>query len=599
MIGGPDSFGAGGYLDTPVEKALPVDMDIKQRKVMPKGTLVLILHTVEFPDGNAWAAEIAIAALNVLSAQDLMGGLGYLHSRGDSWIFNMSRVGNKVAIRNAIRQGSTQIGDMPSVDGTLRLAYGALTSGEAGSAAAKRILIISDGDPAPPTARLVKQIKDAGISVSTVVINPHSPNDLNMMEGLAKDTGGAFYHPSNPNVLPQIFMKEASIVKRGMIIEDPFEPKVHHESELLYGLAESAIPSLNGYVVTTPKDEATIPLVSHEGDPILAHFRYGLGKSVAFTSDATNRWATDWLAWEGFDRFWAQTVRWVTRDLTPTNFRVETSVQNGRGQVRVDAVDKEGNFINFLRPKGVVTSPAPDFESFELALNQSAPGIYEASFPLGQNGVYMINLLYTREDGTQGSIPAGLSLGYSPEYEYTNSNVPLLEQIALAGGGQVAAAGYNPFIHDLIATPAVTPIWHVLALLAICLFPIEIFVRRVVIPMSVVTDPIVRLLKRLPALGSLIPAPPTRPVAVTGTYSASVEARDFDGPAMEGAPAFGQTEAASPSASAAGQAASPEPSTETAQDERSGYTGQLLAAKERAIARKTRRISSLDEKNKR
>ncbi len=177
--------------------------------------------------------------------------------------------------------------------------------------------------------------------------------------------------------------------------------------------------------------------------------------------------------------------------------------------------------------------------------------------------------------------------------------MPLLEQIALAGGGQVAAAGYNPFVHDLIATPAVTPIWHVLALLAICLFPIEIFVRRVVIPMSVVTDPIVRLLKRLPALGSLIPAPPTRPVAVTGTYSAAVEARDFDGPAVEDAPAFGQTEATTPSAPVAGQAASPEPSTETAQDEVFGYTGQLLAAKDRAIARKTRRISSLDEKNKR
>lgn len=37
MVGGPDSFGAGGYYDSAVERALPVNMDIKERKVMPRG----------------------------------------------------------------------------------------------------------------------------------------------------------------------------------------------------------------------------------------------------------------------------------------------------------------------------------------------------------------------------------------------------------------------------------------------------------------------------------------------------------------------------------------------------------------------------------
>ena len=33
MLGGRDSFGAGGWMNTPVEKALPVDMEIKALKV--------------------------------------------------------------------------------------------------------------------------------------------------------------------------------------------------------------------------------------------------------------------------------------------------------------------------------------------------------------------------------------------------------------------------------------------------------------------------------------------------------------------------------------------------------------------------------------
>src|SRR5205823_9994941 len=33
MIGGPRSFGAGGYLGTPIEKVLPVSLDVNQNQV--------------------------------------------------------------------------------------------------------------------------------------------------------------------------------------------------------------------------------------------------------------------------------------------------------------------------------------------------------------------------------------------------------------------------------------------------------------------------------------------------------------------------------------------------------------------------------------
>ena len=52
MVGGRNSFGPGGFHRTPVEEALPVTMDIHQKKVMPKGALVIILHTCEFAQGN-------------------------------------------------------------------------------------------------------------------------------------------------------------------------------------------------------------------------------------------------------------------------------------------------------------------------------------------------------------------------------------------------------------------------------------------------------------------------------------------------------------------------------------------------------------------
>jgi uncharacterized membrane protein len=587
MIGGPETFGAGGFQNTPIEKALPVSMDIKQRKILPRGALALVLHTCEIPDGNAWARDIGMAALEVLSSQDLMGTLMY-GAQGDGWLYTLQPVRDKSRMREALR--SAQPGDMPAVEPTLTMAYDALSKA---NAAVKRAVIISDGDPQPPSKGLLDKFAAAKISVSAVCIAPHSQNSQEMLSWIAQSTGGNYYYVTDPQKLPQIFTKEAAIVKRGLVIEEPFTPKVMHDSELLQGLTEEGLPQLLGYVVTSPKENATVPLVSDEKDPILAQWRYGLGKSAVFTSDVTNRWAANWIKWNGFDRFWAQTVRWAMRDLKPTGFRVETGVKDGMGHVRIDAVDEQGKFINFLRPEGVVTGPPPELQREELSLSQTAPGIYEGTFPLGNRGVYMINLTYDRGDGSRGMIPAGLALGYSREYEYNRTNRGLLEQLASAGGGRVLRGGDNPFDHNLPSSSTVTPLWLALVIVAACLFPLEIFVRRVVVDFGAVFVFALGLVRRLPGLKRLVPKPKARPAVATGSYGGA-PSREF---------AFAST-AADPELGGGGSSGlAPEGSAETSTTEtsaaapaaRSEYTRQLLAAKQRAQEKQARRTGTAPE----
>jgi len=580
MIGGPESFGAGGYLDTPVERTLPVDMDIKQRKILPRGALAVVMHTCEIQDGNVWAREIALAALNVLASQDLMGALGYLHNSGDTWLFDLQPVGDKTQMRRTITRASTQIGDMPATGPTLQMAFDALQDAHA---AVKRVILISDGDPAAPSNSLLRKYAAAKIPISTVSIATHSINDKNMLSNVARATGGQYYDVVNPQNLPQIFSKEAAVVKRGVLIEKEFTPQALHDSELLFGLAGATIPPLRGYVVTVPKDNATIPLVSHEGDPVLAHWRFGLGKAAAFTSDVTNRWAADWVGWEGFNRFWAQTVRWTLREIAPTNFRIETRLQDGQGYVRVDAVDESGKFINFLRPKGVVTTPA--YDRTDLDLEQTGPGIYEGVFPVRGSGVYLINLTYQREDGSTGMIPAGLAVDYSREYEYHTTNLPLLENAALTGGGRLLQAEENPFRHDLVASPTITPMWPWLALVALCLFPFEIFVRRVVVPVGAVVEVVWRMLRWLPGLKRLIPKPAKRRVVATGTYSSGVARTHDFGTGAPAAESFGQVVTAAPLAARTGVPEGDAGETPTKPAGHTDYTQQLLAAKERALSK--------------
>lgn len=594
MVGGPRSFGAGGFHGTPVESALPVSMDVKDRKILPRGALVLIMHTCEIADGNAWAREIGLASLNVLSSQDLMGAVAYLYPKGEDWVFPLGPVGDKSAMRAALMRADP--GDMPQMGPTLDKASDALATADA---AIKRIVIISDGDPAAPTRGTVERAIARKISVSTICIAPHSMSDQTMLKRIADATGGEYYYVTDPKKLPQIFAKEAAVVKGSLLMEEEFVPQVKHDSELIEGLRGAAFPKLLGYVVTSPKDNATIPLVTHKGDPLLAHWRFGLGKSVAFTSDATNRWAAAWLGWEDFNRFWAQCVRWSMREISRSEFRTETKTAEGKGYIKIDAVDDQGDFVNFLRPRGVVTGPGPEFARQDVTLSQTGPGIYEGTFPIDNAGVYLINLVYDNPDGTRGAIPAGLAVNYSREYEYNTTNVPRLEQIASAGGGAVLGPDDNPFQHNLVASATVTPVWQYLAGFAASLFPVEIFIRRVLFDPLAPLTLLASLLRKIPALRRWMRPPAPRAAPVTGAYGSAAPAQTFAySPGEPEAQVFGADAASRPSAGARvppleGQQL-PQEAPPKQPPGSSEYTRQLLAAKERARELTSRRTVRLE-----
>ncbi len=85
-------------------------------------------------------------------------------------------------------------------------------------------------------------------------------------------------------------------MRTAVINEEPFTPRVVSATEPVRGIASGTYPQLPGYVATEPKPRAEIPLVTENGNPRLAHWQYGLGRAVAFTSDARNQWARNWTA---------------------------------------------------------------------------------------------------------------------------------------------------------------------------------------------------------------------------------------------------------------------------------------------------------------
>ncbi len=470
-LGGDQAFAAGGYRNTPLEAALPVDMELSSKKVLPSGAMVLVVHATEFPNGNQWARDIAFAALTALGPQDELGIA--LWDGRDRWLFELAKVGDKKSMGRSI--AGMNPGDMVSFQNVMTLAHDALKKS---TASIKHMVVFSDGDPTSPTQTQVEAIVGDKITISTVMIGGHvSPDTMTWMADLGR---GRFYDVRTPNALPQIFVKEAAVILKSAIFEEPFKPQMASRTELLRGIDPAELPNLLGYVATTAKPRAELALLSEKGDPVLAHWQYGLGRAVAFTSDAKAKWAQNWLEWPKYRQFWSQVAQWALRKVENADFNTEISVDRGEGTVSVEAVDGNGNFRNFLNLETIVVSPKG--ERVTIPLHQTGPGHYEGKFPTKEVGAYLINLLEKKDGTLQASQVLGASVNYSPEFAAAEPNLNLLRRLHETSGGRmldIRNPGLNPYDFDRKRTFQPRDLWEWMLRLAILLFPLDVGIRRI------------------------------------------------------------------------------------------------------------------------
>ncbi|HEU0039626.1 MAG TPA: glutamine amidotransferase, partial [Verrucomicrobiae bacterium] len=422
-VGGDQAYAAGGYRSTPLEATLPVSMELDSKKVLPRGAVALVMHGMEFADGNQVARACALGVLGALGPDDEMGVV--LWDGTERWLYPLQKVGNKNDAGRAIA-GMNQ-GDMPSFQGPMEKAHESLKKSNANL---KHMIVFSDGDPNAPDTKLMQQIVADRITVSTVLISGHS--GPNTMISIAEQGKGRFYNVTSPSMLPQIFIKETAVILKSAIYEEPFKPQLKSSSEVVRGIGAEEYPNLLGYVATTVKPRAETPLFTHKGDPLLAHWQYGLGRAVAFTSDARPKWARNWMGWERYKQFWSQIAQWSLRRLENADFTTEVAVENGQGVISVEALDEKGNYRNFLDLQTAVVGPKG--ERLSVRLDQTGPGHYEAKFPTKEVGAYLLNLMEMKGGKSVGSQTVGASVNYSPEFTAPEPNLNLLRRIAESGG---------------------------------------------------------------------------------------------------------------------------------------------------------------------
>ena len=236
-------------------------------------------------------------------------------------------------------------------------------------------------------------------------------------------------------------------------------------------------PFLLGYVTTRPKPTSEFILATEKGDPLLAWWRYGLGMTVAFTSDAKSRWAAEWLSWPGYSKFWAQVVRHAMRKSETKGAVVQVEQKDRQATVTLDSVDARGRFLN--KADTELTLIDPQLGNKKLAMQQTAPGRYVATVDTPNAGAYHLELAQKQSGQPVVQQSRGLVVGYPEELRLRPTNEELLRSLARSSGGMYDPTPEAVFTSPERTAPRTTPLWPYLVAAAALIFLADVALRRI------------------------------------------------------------------------------------------------------------------------
>lgn len=510
-VGGPNSYGPGRFAGTAIEEIAPVSCDVK--RYIERASLALAIAIDQSGSMGASVSGGGSLTKMDLANNGAAEAVKLLDDRDEAGIVMVDTAAKWIgspAIRrmNTPARGkliSDVLSNKPGGGGiycrtALRAALDALAGSEAMS---KHVILFADTADAEQQDGcfdLASQARRAGVTISTIGLgNPGDP-DGPFLKRLAEIGGGHFHVTANPLDLPRIFVRDVQLAAANPFLEpqEGIAPTIARPSDpILTGL--TGVPMLRGQVATTLKSRADLLMFGPKPeDPLLAKWRFGLGKTVAWTSDASGRWARPWVEWEGFSPFWAQVVRWAGRNPNlDSPVTAEAVIAGQEGKIVADAIDREGKPITDLNARAVVESSNPDSSLQWVELRQVAPGRYEGAFKADDAGAYIVNVV---DSEGQSLDAAGAVMGFSPELNRRDVNVALLDRLAADSGGRrvdlSGAGGPGDRLTDLAALTEVfdtrldppppvytrTPISLPLVAIAATLFFADIVVRRFVLP---------------------------------------------------------------------------------------------------------------------
>ena len=469
-----------------------------QREEVPRVALVLAIDASGSMNSDrkiALAREAAMSAVEVLGESDQVAVVVF--SGGSHVLLPLQPARDRTRVAAALARITAAGGT--GIAPALRDAYRILSHSRA---RIKHVILLSDGRFAPADFEsLTAALAADAITVSTVAIGAGA--DVDLLRNIARWGGGRAYFTEDPFNIPRIFTRETLRAAHRGVVEEPFRPRPLRPSPLTSGLDWEEAPMLLGYSMTLPRPDAETILAAPPevgGLPLLARWRYGLGTVVAFTSDARNRWAAEWLASPLYARFWTRVARATMRSRSAetgpdgTRLRIAVTLRGGTAHLRADALDLADEFVDSLAVSARVAGPAGT-APLTVPLAQTGPGRYEARFEVSRPGTYAVQ---TFVEGSGGPSAGAGTAWPGPACAFVRPDsgdapplvpdVELMRLVAEAGGGRLLSISAPDGLEDLFRPAGggrpmqERELWPVLLWTVLAVLLADVFLKRVRMP---------------------------------------------------------------------------------------------------------------------
>jgi hypothetical protein len=419
------------------------------------------------------AKEAAARTIDSMREKDSIGVIAF----DDTvyFVVEPQKITDPEAIRDAI--GTIRSGGGTSIIPALEAGYEKVSKIDA---KIKHIILLTDGQ-AERTGyeELVEKMNKENITASTVAVGEGA--DITLLENIAKGAKGRFYYTDAGDNIPRIFAKETFMAARAYLNNREFTPVITNQHNIIAGAASSGLPSLLGYVAATPKSTARMLLASDQDDPILTVWQYGLGKTIAWNSDISGKWSSNYVSWTDNIKLWQNLINWTIEKYESDSLTAEVIQRGGKGVINVRT---EGE-VEQVETTAVVVSP--DMTNQEIALYPTVPGQYSGDFDIKSQGAYLIKVLQKKAGETIGAASTGVSIQYSPEYrlDQKSNNVERLAKETGAIYIEKPEDVYKGKMEDIFGVVDIIPF---LLIMAIILFLIDIALRRLNLPLNKVEE---------------------------------------------------------------------------------------------------------------
>jgi hypothetical protein len=446
MTGGQKSYGPGGYFKSPLERVMPISMEMRREHRKLRVAVVVALDrsgSMSMPAGGG-RIKMDLADLGTVSVLDLLSPMDefgvFAVDTTAHEIVPLDTVEHNIGYRSKILAIGSEGGGIyiyEALVASARMIQGA-------KAQTKHIILFSDAADAEQSAHyeeIVGKLRDADVTVSVVGLGTENDVDANMLKDLARRGGGECYFSDNPDEIPRIFAQDTFTIARSTFIDQPTAFEVTAGFSLLGAQPVSAPPSLGGYNLCYIRPTANLAAITSDEykAPVVASWNAGNGRVLCYLGEADGKYSGDFAKWDQAGEFYATLARWVAgkHQPLPDEMLLTQEIRDGVCfvQLHLDPERKSELFANLPQVRVLHGLPgaAPAKES--APMQWKTADLLEAVIPIAGRET----VLNTVEiSGQQPVTLPPVCLPYSPEFspDQPGRGVAALAEIATTTGGR-------------------------------------------------------------------------------------------------------------------------------------------------------------------